>query len=176
MKRLQSPFRRLINSTLFPVSFHARPSYIPGHLSIIRSLVSASANIPSLDQKFHSNGSVSGSSSDGGSSSSSDSDSDGEFDDIEDHENEGGPNATKYREVAIDKLGRSYGTGRRKTAVARVWIKQGVGECIVNKMPIADYFPSGPRSHALEPFIVTETAGMFDVLSTVKGGGQMGQF
>eukprot|EP00341_Mesodinium_pulex_P010231 CAMPEP_0116895020 /NCGR_PEP_ID=MMETSP0467-20121206/4635_1 /TAXON_ID=283647 /ORGANISM="Mesodinium pulex, Strain SPMC105" /LENGTH=187 /DNA_ID=CAMNT_0004565515 /DNA_START=59 /DNA_END=618 /DNA_ORIENTATION=+ len=87
----------------------------------------------------------------------------------------GGSNPTQFREFQVDDLGRSYGTGRRKTAVARVWLKEGAGQCVVNKKNIAEYFPSGARSHALEPFLVTETAGMFDMLCTVKGGGQMGQ-
>ena len=117
-----------------------------------------------------------------GESSSSDSSSDNEdgipsLTYVEDgHELEAGENPTQYRDRAIDEFGRSYGTGKRKTAIARVWIKPGVGQFIVNKRNITEYFPSTmARYHVLEPFIHTETSGMFDVYSTVKGGGRTGQ-
>lgn len=87
-----------------------------------------------------------------------------------------GENPTQYRNRSIDEFGRSYGTGRRKTAVARVWIKPGVGQFTVNSKSISEYFPSTmARFHVLEPFFHTETSGMFDVYSTVKGGGRSGQ-
>lgn len=87
-----------------------------------------------------------------------------------------GENPTHYRTRDIDEFHRSYGTGRRKTAVARVWIKPGMGQFTVNNKSIAEYFPSTmARYHVLEPFIHTETSGMFDVYSTVKGGGRSGQ-
>lgn len=174
MRRLQSPFRRAINSTIFSVPSTGRYLFSPQHLSSFRPLTSLSGKPTSFDHKNHPD--PSGSGSDGSlNSNSSDSDSESsEFEDFDEDQINDGPNATKYREVAIDELGRAYGTGRRKTAIARVWIKKGIGECIVNKKNIAEYFPSGPRSHALEPFVITETAGMFDVLATVKGGGQMG--
>eukprot|EP00602_Paraphysomonas_sp_CaronLab_P001130 CAMPEP_0185019438 /NCGR_PEP_ID=MMETSP1103-20130426/2053_1 /TAXON_ID=36769 /ORGANISM="Paraphysomonas bandaiensis, Strain Caron Lab Isolate" /LENGTH=206 /DNA_ID=CAMNT_0027549759 /DNA_START=89 /DNA_END=709 /DNA_ORIENTATION=- len=85
------------------------------------------------------------------------------------------PHPTIFRAKSIDKYGAAYGTGRRKTAVARVWIKQGVGQFIVNRQNFAEYFQSGARMHALEPFMATDTAGLFDVWCTVKGGGRMGQ-
>mmetsp|Transcript_374 Transcript_374/g.685 ORF Transcript_374/g.685 Transcript_374/m.685 type:complete len:220 (-) Transcript_374:201-860(-) len=85
------------------------------------------------------------------------------------------PHPTQFRTRSIDKFGAAYGTGRRKTAVARVWIKQGVGQFIVNRKNFAEYFQSGARMHALEPFLATDTAGLFDVWCTVKGGGRMGQ-
>jgi len=69
-----------------------------------------------------------------------------------------------------------YATGRRKTAVARVWIWPGEGKLVVNKRPIEDYFTLASwRTDIAKPFVVTATEGKFDVLSTVKGGGITGQ-
>jgi small subunit ribosomal protein S9 len=69
-----------------------------------------------------------------------------------------------------------YATGRRKTAVARVWIWPGEGKLVVNKKPLEDYFTLASwRTDIAKPFVVTATEGKFDVLSTVKGGGITGQ-
>jgi len=69
-----------------------------------------------------------------------------------------------------------YATGRRKTAVARVWIWPGEGKVVVNKRPIEDYFTlQSWRTDIGKPFEVTATGGKFDVFSTVKGGGITGQ-
>lgn len=69
-----------------------------------------------------------------------------------------------------------YATGRRKTAVARVWIWSGEGKVVVNKRPIEDYFTlQSWRTDIAKPFEVTATDGKFDVFSTVKGGGITGQ-
>jgi small subunit ribosomal protein S9 len=69
-----------------------------------------------------------------------------------------------------------YATGRRKTAVARVWIWPGEGKLVVNKRPLEDYFTLASwRTDIAKPFVVTATEGKFDVLSTVKGGGITGQ-
>lgn len=69
-----------------------------------------------------------------------------------------------------------YATGRRKTAVARVWIWPGEGKLVVNKRPIEDYFTlESWRTDIAKPFVVTSTEGKFDVFSTVKGGGITGQ-
>lgn len=69
-----------------------------------------------------------------------------------------------------------YATGRRKTAVARVWIWPGEGKLVVNKRPIEDYFTLASwRTDIAKPFVVTATEGKFDVFSTVKGGGITGQ-
>jgi hypothetical protein len=81
---------------------------------------------------------------------------------------------TQYRERKVDKYGQAHGVGRRKTAVARVWIKPGVGQVKVNHRDVAEYFQNGARSHALEAFQVTETAGLFDAWCLVRGGGFMG--
>lgn len=66
--------------------------------------------------------------------------------------------------------------GRRKTAVARVYLRPGAGNFVVNKRPLATYFPvEWNRKSATAPFDVTGTAGMFDVLVNAKGGGITGQ-
>lgn len=76
----------------------------------------------------------------------------------------------------IDALGRSYATGRRKTAVARVWIKSGEGKVQVNKLDMQAYFPYDALQIAIQsPFFHTRTLGHFDVVATVKGGGKSGQ-
>lgn len=76
----------------------------------------------------------------------------------------------------IDSLGRSYGTGRRKSSVARVWIKPGKGNVSINGRNIEEYFPRAThRTTMLQPFAETKTAGQFDIICTVKGGGATGQ-
>ncbi|MCB0349843.1 MAG: 30S ribosomal protein S9 [Bdellovibrionales bacterium] len=69
-----------------------------------------------------------------------------------------------------------YATGKRKTSAARVFLKPGKGNIIVNKLAIDKYLPT-PTSimKALSPFAVTETTGMYDAMITVKGGGKIGQ-
>lgn len=75
-----------------------------------------------------------------------------------------------------DSLGRSYGTGRRKNAVARVWIKAGKGAVVVNKLDIQNYFKIDTLcSKVLAPFALVDMKGKFDVYCTVKGGGHSGQ-
>jgi small subunit ribosomal protein S9 len=71
---------------------------------------------------------------------------------------------------------RFYGTGRRKTSVARVWIHSGSGRVVVNRRTFEDYFPRETlRMIIAQPFQVTNTAGQFDVLASVTGGGPTGQ-
>ncbi len=72
---------------------------------------------------------------------------------------------------------RFYGTGKRKTAIARVWLKMpGEGRIIVNKRDFENYFPRETlRLIVLQPFRLTDTLGKFDVLVNVKGGGISGQ-
>lgn len=80
------------------------------------------------------------------------------------------------RVVQIDELGRAYATGRRKTSSARVWIKPGAGEFRVNGRPVDLYFPDlHVRADLLQPFLVTQTLGAFEVTATVRGGGVSGQ-
>ena len=76
----------------------------------------------------------------------------------------------------IDNLGRSYATGRRKTSVARVWIKPGSGRFIVNHKPIEQYFARPVlRMIVGQPFHCAERSQQYDVYCTVKGGGLSGQ-
>ena len=71
----------------------------------------------------------------------------------------------------VDKLGRSYGTGKRKTAVARVWIKKGKGKVTVNNKDIDKYFSLNKyQVEVNRPFSATDTDNKFDVFCTVTGG------
>eukprot|EP00638_Chattonella_subsalsa_P003895 CAMPEP_0117753584 /NCGR_PEP_ID=MMETSP0947-20121206/12319_1 /TAXON_ID=44440 /ORGANISM="Chattonella subsalsa, Strain CCMP2191" /LENGTH=237 /DNA_ID=CAMNT_0005572507 /DNA_START=113 /DNA_END=823 /DNA_ORIENTATION=- len=80
------------------------------------------------------------------------------------------------KQPVIDDKGRSYGTGRRKAAVARVWIKPGEGNFLVNRKLMTDYFVRSTYQHEIvRPFLATGTAADFDVYCTVKGGGHTGQ-
>ena len=73
-------------------------------------------------------------------------------------------------------LDRFYGTGRRKTSIARVWIKPGAGRIVVNRRAFEDYFPRETlRMIIAQPFEITATLGQFDVVATVAGGGPTGQ-
>ncbi|MCK0166950.1 30S ribosomal protein S9 [Jannaschia sp. S6380] len=80
------------------------------------------------------------------------------------------------REPVRDELGRSYATGKRKDAVARVWIKPGSGKVTVNGKDINKYFARPVLQMILkQPFEITDREGQFDVMATVKGGGLSGQ-
>jgi small subunit ribosomal protein S9 len=80
------------------------------------------------------------------------------------------------REPVRDALGRSYATGKRKDAVARVWIRPGTGKVTVNGKPIAEYFARPVLQMILkQPFQVAGVEGQFDVMATVAGGGLSGQ-
>ena len=80
------------------------------------------------------------------------------------------------REPVRDALGRAYATGKRKDAVARVWIKPGSGKVIVNGKPIDDYFSRPVLQMILkQPFEIAGVVGQFDVMATVAGGGLSGQ-
>ena len=69
-----------------------------------------------------------------------------------------------------------YGTGRRKTSVARVWLKQGSGNIRVNKRAFEDYFPRETlRMIICQPLQLTNTLGTFDANINVGGGGPTGQ-
>ncbi|PLX29541.1 MAG: 30S ribosomal protein S9 [Alphaproteobacteria bacterium] len=75
-----------------------------------------------------------------------------------------------------DKLGRSYATGKRKDAVARVWIKPGSGNVTVNKRDWTVYFGRPTlRMILVQPFEATKRLGQYDVMCTVHGGGLSGQ-
>ena len=80
------------------------------------------------------------------------------------------------REQQIDAQGRAYATGRRKDAVARVWIKPGSGKVVINGREQAVYFARPTLRLVLnQPFQVAEREGQYDVIATVKGGGLSGQ-
>ena len=80
------------------------------------------------------------------------------------------------REPKIDAQGRSYATGKRKNAVARVWIKPGSGKVVVNGKEMAVYFARPVLQMILrQPFTVAGVEGQFDVMATVAGGGLSGQ-
>ncbi|WP_374413631.1 30S ribosomal protein S9 [Novosphingobium colocasiae] len=80
------------------------------------------------------------------------------------------------REQQIDKQGRAYATGRRKDAVARVWIKPGSGKVIVNGRDQEVYFARPTLRLVInQPFVVGGREGQYDVIATVKGGGLSGQ-
>lgn len=75
-----------------------------------------------------------------------------------------------------DAQGRSYATGRRKNAVARVWIKPGSGKVTVNEREEAVYFARAVLRMILrQPLVVTNRETQFDVVCTVQGGGLSGQ-
>ena len=79
-------------------------------------------------------------------------------------------------EPKIDSLGRSYATGRRKDATARVWVKRGTGQMKINGKNVTEYFARPVLQMILaQPFETTERVGQFDVIATVKGGGLSGQ-
>ncbi len=79
-------------------------------------------------------------------------------------------------EVKRDALGRSYATGRRKNAIARVWIKPGKGEIIVNGKTVGVYFARPVlRMLITQPFLIADRYNQFDVFCTVNGGGLSGQ-
>jgi len=69
-----------------------------------------------------------------------------------------------------------YATGRRKTAVARTWLKPGKGEIIINNKPMDEYFRvDAAKQITVQPLELTNTVGEFDIRVTVKGGGTVGQ-
>ena len=79
-------------------------------------------------------------------------------------------------EPKLDAQGRAYATGKRKDAVARVWIKPGGGKVTVNGRDVETYFARPVLRMILnQPFLVAERTGQYDVVCTVSGGGLSGQ-
>ena len=79
-------------------------------------------------------------------------------------------------EPQIDAQGRAYATGKRKDAVARVWIKPGLGRVTVNGRDSTEYFARPVLRMILrQPLVSAERDGQFDVIATVSGGGLSGQ-
>lgn len=69
-----------------------------------------------------------------------------------------------------------YGTGRRKTSTARVFLRPGTGQIVVNRQPVEHHFPTQVLQLVIRnPLVLTETAEKFDVLATTTGGGVAGQ-
>ena len=85
------------------------------------------------------------------------------------------PEAPKYVKK-VDKFGRAYATGKRKDAVARVWIKPGAGKVVVNTREAEVYFARPVlRMMIQQPLVAANRAGQYDVICTVSGGGLSGQ-
>ncbi len=83
---------------------------------------------------------------------------------------------TNSNEPNIDERGRSYATGRRKDAVARVWIKPGAGKMVINGRELGVYFARPTQQMVIrQPFEVAGRANQYDVFCTVSGGGLSGQ-
>ena len=84
--------------------------------------------------------------------------------------------AAEVAEPQRDAQGRSYATGKRKDAVARVWIKPGSGRISVNGKDQSEYFARPVLRMIIDqPFVATDRTSQFDVICTVKGGGLSGQ-
>jgi len=79
-------------------------------------------------------------------------------------------------ERKVDEFGRAYATGKRKNAVARVWVKSGSGKIVVNGRPLATYFARPVlRMMIDQPFVAINRRDQYDVMVTVVGGGLSGQ-
>jgi small subunit ribosomal protein S9 len=76
----------------------------------------------------------------------------------------------------LDKQGRAYATGKRKNAVARVWVKLGSGKVVINDRTVETYFARPVlRMMIQQPLVAANRQGQFDVVCTVSGGGLSGQ-
>ena len=76
----------------------------------------------------------------------------------------------------LDKQGRAYATGKRKDAMARVWVSRGAGRILVNEKDFSDYFARPVLQMIVQqPIIAANRTGQFDVRATVSGGGLSGQ-
>jgi small subunit ribosomal protein S9 len=76
----------------------------------------------------------------------------------------------------LDKQGRAYATGKRKDAVARVWVKPGAGRIVINTRDVEVYFARPVlRMLIQQPLVATNRGGQYDVTCTVSGGGLSGQ-
>jgi small subunit ribosomal protein S9 len=76
----------------------------------------------------------------------------------------------------LDKSGRAYATGKRKDAIARVWVKPGSGKIVVNDKEFAAYFARPVLQMILnQPIVAANRVGQYDIIATVVGGGLSGQ-
>jgi small subunit ribosomal protein S9 len=86
------------------------------------------------------------------------------------------PDETAAVAPVRDVLGRSYATGKRKNAIARIWLKPGKGQIVVNGRASDTYFARPVlRMLIQQPFVVADRTGQFDVMCSVTGGGLSGQ-
>jgi small subunit ribosomal protein S9 len=86
------------------------------------------------------------------------------------------PGAAPVRVQKLDPQGRAYATGKRKNAVARVWIKPGSGRILVNEKDYAEYFARPVLQMVVrQPIIAANRASQFDIVAAVSGGGLSGQ-
>jgi small subunit ribosomal protein S9 len=89
---------------------------------------------------------------------------------------EGGAEPVPAEKKKVDKLGRAYATGKRKNAVARVWIKRGRGAVTINGREEQVYFARPVlRMMIHQPLVTTNREGQYDIMCTVLGGGLSGQ-
>ena len=85
-------------------------------------------------------------------------------------------NTAPVYEQKIDAQGRAYATGKRKDAVARVWVKPGSGKITINDREFATYFARPVLQMVLQqPIVAAARDGQYDIVATVKGGGLSGQ-
>jgi small subunit ribosomal protein S9 len=85
------------------------------------------------------------------------------------------PETPKYIQK-LDKQGRAYATGKRKNAVARVWLKPGAGQVVVNERPVETFFARPVlRMLIQQPLVAANRQNQYDVTCTVSGGGLSGQ-
>ena len=86
------------------------------------------------------------------------------------------PEAAPVRVQKLDKLGRAYATGRRKNAIARVWLKRGTGKIVIEGRPEEVYF-ARPVLRMLihQPLQTANREGQYDIVATIAGGGLSGQ-
>ena len=98
------------------------------------------------------------------------------FENLKDLTASAAPAAPQRTEPKLDKQGRAYATGKRKDAVARVWLKPGNGKITVNGRDQQVYFARPTlRMMVNQPFEVTAREGQYDIVCTVAGGGLSGQ-
>lgn len=85
-------------------------------------------------------------------------------------------NAAPVRVQELDDHGRAYATGKRKDAVARVWVKPGKGQIIVNEKDFTEYFGRPVLQMLIQqPVVTANRTGQYDIKATVSGGGLSGQ-
>ncbi len=96
--------------------------------------------------------------------------------DLADIQGEDAVSAAPVYEQKIDEYRRAYATGKRKDAVARVWLKPGHGKIVINKRDCADYFARPVLQMILkQPLEAAERLDQYDIMASVSGGGLSGQ-